>query len=161
METIHVTFDEIIRQWLLYASVQDPTFHDDPYQLNSGLAPSHVPATTNIPPKIKIWRFLFQPKFDEYLEQSQIVEPSLWATVVNTQLFLQNTSVSNIDCQDAPSTSLHTHPHKCNLQSSSCVAPWTNYRRHLNYSSRPSSLQFNPVQENQYLHRQHQDVRFS
>ncbi|GKF14849.1 hypothetical protein Tco_0056311 [Tanacetum coccineum] len=36
-----------------------------PGQLNSGLAPSHVPATTNIPPTDKDLEILFQPMFDE------------------------------------------------------------------------------------------------
>ncbi|GJX27508.1 hypothetical protein Tco_0233804 [Tanacetum coccineum] len=34
-----------------------------PGQLNSGLAPSHVPATTNIPPTDKDLEILFQPMF--------------------------------------------------------------------------------------------------
>ncbi|GJR92073.1 retrovirus-related pol polyprotein from transposon TNT 1-94 [Tanacetum coccineum] len=54
-----------------------------PRQLNSRLAPSHVPATTNIPPTDKDLEILFQPMFDEYFEQSTDSEPVPMATVVN------------------------------------------------------------------------------
>ncbi|GKG26805.1 hypothetical protein Tco_0402508 [Tanacetum coccineum] len=84
-----------IRQWLLYASVQDP----------SGLAPSYVPATTNIPPTDKDLEILFQPMFDEYFEQSTDSEPVPMATVVNAPIVSINTSVSLAIAQDAPSTS--------------------------------------------------------
>ncbi|GJZ77964.1 hypothetical protein Tco_0642636 [Tanacetum coccineum] len=74
-------------------------------QLNSGLAPSHVPATTNIPPTYKDLEILFQPMFDEYFEQSTDGEPVPTATVVNAPIVSTNTSVSTTIAQDAPSTS--------------------------------------------------------
>ncbi|GJZ69390.1 hypothetical protein Tco_0632940 [Tanacetum coccineum] len=55
-------------------------------QLNSGLAPSHVPTTTNIPPTDKDLEILFQPMFDEYFEQSTDSEPVPMATVVNAPI---------------------------------------------------------------------------
>ncbi|GKF27215.1 hypothetical protein Tco_0083109, partial [Tanacetum coccineum] len=65
-----------------------------PGQLNSGLAPSHVPATTNISPTDKDLEILFQPMFDEYFEQSTDSEPVPTATVVNAPIVSTNTSAS-------------------------------------------------------------------
>ncbi|GJY54163.1 hypothetical protein Tco_0445827 [Tanacetum coccineum] len=48
--------------------------------LATRLAPSHVPATTNIPPIDKDLEILFQPMFDEYIEQSTDSEPVPTAT---------------------------------------------------------------------------------
>ncbi|GJV15499.1 retrovirus-related pol polyprotein from transposon TNT 1-94 [Tanacetum coccineum] len=76
-----------------------------PGQLNSGLAPSPVPATTYIPPTDKVLEILFQPMFDEYFEQSTDSEPVHTATVVNSPIVYTNTSVSTTIAQDAPSTS--------------------------------------------------------
>ncbi|GJY23066.1 hypothetical protein Tco_0396724, partial [Tanacetum coccineum] len=80
-----------------------------------GLAPSHVPATTNIPPTDKDLEILFQPMFNEYFEQSTDSEPVPTATVVNAPIVSTNTSVSTTIAQDAPSTShslssLQVHP---------------------------------------------------
>ncbi|GJW41612.1 retrovirus-related pol polyprotein from transposon TNT 1-94 [Tanacetum coccineum] len=83
-----------------------------------GLAPSYVPATTNIPPTDKDLEILFQPMFDEYFEQSTDSEPvptATTATVVNAPIVSTNTSVSITIAQDAPSTShslssLQVHP---------------------------------------------------
>ncbi|GJV19409.1 hypothetical protein Tco_1368429 [Tanacetum coccineum] len=52
-----------------------------PGQLNSGLAPSPVPATTYIPPTDKDREILFQPMFDEYFDQSTDSEPVPTATL--------------------------------------------------------------------------------
>ncbi|GKA97762.1 retrovirus-related pol polyprotein from transposon TNT 1-94 [Tanacetum coccineum] len=76
-----------------------------PGQLNSGLAPSPVPATTYIPPTDKDLEILFQPMFDEYFDQSTNSEPVPMATVVNAPIVSTNTSVSTSIAQDAPSTS--------------------------------------------------------
>ncbi|GJX81531.1 retrovirus-related pol polyprotein from transposon TNT 1-94, partial [Tanacetum coccineum] len=74
-------------------------------QLNSGLAPSHVPATTYIPPTDKDLEILFQPMFDEYFDQSTDNEPVPTATIVNALIGSTNTSVSTTIAQDAHSTS--------------------------------------------------------
>ncbi|GJU30682.1 retrovirus-related pol polyprotein from transposon TNT 1-94 [Tanacetum coccineum] len=76
-----------------------------PGQLNSGLAPSPVPATTYIPPIDKDLKILFQPMFNEYFDQSTDSEPIPTATVVNAPIVSTNTSVSTTIAQDAPSTS--------------------------------------------------------
>ncbi|GJX57249.1 hypothetical protein Tco_0287146, partial [Tanacetum coccineum] len=64
-----------------------------PGQLNSGLAPSPVPATTYIPPTDKDLEILFQPMFDEYFDQSTDSEPVPTATVVNAPIVSTNTSI--------------------------------------------------------------------
>ncbi|GKA86910.1 retrovirus-related pol polyprotein from transposon TNT 1-94 [Tanacetum coccineum] len=103
METIHVTFDEMHQTMapVRISSGPEPIMMT-PGQLNSGLAPSH-----------KELKMLFQPMFDEHLEQSRVNEPVctiiIWpvptATVVNAPIVSTNTSVSTTIAQDAPSTS--------------------------------------------------------
>ncbi|GKA25791.1 retrovirus-related pol polyprotein from transposon TNT 1-94 [Tanacetum coccineum] len=62
METIHVTFDEMHQTMapVRISSGPEPIMMT-PGQLNSGLAPSPVPATTYIPPQIYDLENLFQP----------------------------------------------------------------------------------------------------
>ncbi|GJW64153.1 retrovirus-related pol polyprotein from transposon TNT 1-94 [Tanacetum coccineum] len=106
METIHVTFDEMHQTMApVRISLGPEPFMMTPGQLNSGLAPSHVLATTNIPPTDKDLEILFQPMFDEYFEQSTDSEPVPMATIVNAPIVSTNTSVSTTITQDAPSTS--------------------------------------------------------
>ncbi|GJV27488.1 putative ribonuclease H-like domain-containing protein [Tanacetum coccineum] len=106
METIHVTFDEMHQTMapVRISSGPEPIMMT-PGQLNSGLAPSPVPATTYIPPTDKDLEILFQPMFDEYFDQSTDSEPVPMATVVNAPIVSTNTSVSTTIAQDAPSTS--------------------------------------------------------
>ncbi|GKG05675.1 hypothetical protein Tco_0325761, partial [Tanacetum coccineum] len=66
METIHVTFDEM-HQSMAPARI--------PGQLKSGLAPTD-----------KELEMLFQPMFDEHLEQSRVNEPVPSATEINAQV---------------------------------------------------------------------------
>ncbi|GKD72261.1 retrovirus-related pol polyprotein from transposon TNT 1-94, partial [Tanacetum coccineum] len=106
METIHVTFDEMHQTMapVRISSGPEPIMMT-PGQLNSGLAPSPVPATTYIPPTDKDLEILFQPMFDEYFDQSTDSEPVPTATIVNAPIVSTNTSVSTTIAQDAPSTS--------------------------------------------------------
>ncbi|GJX05302.1 putative ribonuclease H-like domain-containing protein [Tanacetum coccineum] len=95
METIQVTFDEM-RQTMApvrMSSGPEP-FIMTPGQLKSGLAPTD-----------KELEMLFQPMFDEYLEQSRVNEPVPSATKVNAQVAPPGTSLSTTIAQDAPSTS--------------------------------------------------------
>nr|GEW26028.1 integrase, catalytic region, zinc finger, CCHC-type, peptidase aspartic, catalytic [Tanacetum cinerariifolium] len=57
-----------------------------PRQLNSGLVPSHIPATTFVPPTDKELEILFQPMFDEYFELTRDNEPVTYATAANAQV---------------------------------------------------------------------------
>ncbi|GJX06488.1 retrovirus-related pol polyprotein from transposon TNT 1-94 [Tanacetum coccineum] len=87
METIHVTFDEMHQTMapVRISSGPEPIMMT-PGQLNSGLAPSPIPATTYIPPTDKDLEILFQPMFDEYFDQSTDSEPVPTATVVNAPI---------------------------------------------------------------------------
>ncbi|GKD67772.1 hypothetical protein Tco_1321862 [Tanacetum coccineum] len=109
METIHVTFDELHQTMapVRISSGPEPIMMT-PGQLNSGLAPSPVPATTYIPPTDKDLEILFQPMFDEYFDQSTDSEPVPTATL---QLFLQRLLKMYL------LQVIHCHPHKCILQS--------------------------------------------
>ncbi|GJY19344.1 retrovirus-related pol polyprotein from transposon TNT 1-94 [Tanacetum coccineum] len=65
-----------------------------PGQLKSGLAPTD-----------KELEMLFQPMFDEHLEQSRVNEPVPSATEINAQVVPPGTSWSTTIAQDAPSPS--------------------------------------------------------
>ncbi|GJU77529.1 hypothetical protein Tco_1274599 [Tanacetum coccineum] len=106
METIHVTFDEMHQTMapVRISSGPEPIMMT-PGQLNSGLAPLPILATTYIPPIDKDLEILFQPMFDEYFDQSTNSKPVPMATVVNAPIVSTNTSVSTTITQDAPSTS--------------------------------------------------------
>ncbi|GJY81084.1 retrovirus-related pol polyprotein from transposon TNT 1-94 [Tanacetum coccineum] len=95
METIHVTFDEMHQKMAPVRMSSGPEpFIMTPGQLKSGLAPTD-----------KELEMLFQPMFDEYLEQSRVNEPVPSATEVNAQVAPPGTSLSTTMAQDAPSTS--------------------------------------------------------
>ncbi|GJS89286.1 putative ribonuclease H-like domain-containing protein [Tanacetum coccineum] len=95
METIHVTFDEMHQSMAPVRMSSGPEpFIMTPGQLKSGLAPTD-----------KELEMLFQPMFDEHLEQSRVNEPVPSATDTNAQVVPPGTSVSTTIAQDAPSTS--------------------------------------------------------
>ncbi|GJY38444.1 putative ribonuclease H-like domain-containing protein [Tanacetum coccineum] len=107
METIHITFDEL-HQTMAHVRISSgpKPIMMTPRQLNSGLAPTHVHATSYVPPTDKELEILFQPMFDEYFEQSRVNEQVPSATVVNAQVVPLGTSLSTTFAQDAPSTSV-------------------------------------------------------
>ncbi|GJS26110.1 putative ribonuclease H-like domain-containing protein [Tanacetum coccineum] len=95
METIHVTFDEMHQSMAPVRMSSGPEpFIMTPGQLKSGLAPTD-----------KELEMLFQPMFDEYLEQSRVNEPVPSTTEINAQVVPHGTSLSTTIAQDAPSTS--------------------------------------------------------
>ncbi|GKG20836.1 hypothetical protein Tco_0380637 [Tanacetum coccineum] len=65
-----------------------------PRQLKSGLAPTD-----------KELEMLFQPMFNEHLEQSRVNEPVPSATKINAQVVPPGISLSTTIAQHAPSTS--------------------------------------------------------
>ncbi|GKD18946.1 retrovirus-related pol polyprotein from transposon TNT 1-94, partial [Tanacetum coccineum] len=84
MEIIHVTFDEMHQSMAPARMSTGPEpFIMSPGQLKSGLAPTY-----------KELEMLFQPMFDEYLEQSQVNEPVPSATKINAQVVPPGTSLS-------------------------------------------------------------------
>ncbi|GJX49651.1 retrovirus-related pol polyprotein from transposon TNT 1-94 [Tanacetum coccineum] len=93
METIHVTFDEMHQSMapVRISSGPEPIMMT-PGQLKSGLAPTD-----------KELEMLFQPMFDEHLEQSRVNEPVPSATEINAQVVPPGTSLSTTIAQDAPS----------------------------------------------------------
>ncbi|GJT38014.1 retrovirus-related pol polyprotein from transposon TNT 1-94 [Tanacetum coccineum] len=95
METIHVTFDEMDQTMapVRISSGPVPVIMTSG-QLKSGLAPTD-----------KELEMLFQPMFDEHLEQSPVDEQVPSATEINTQVVPPGTSLSTTIAQDAPSTS--------------------------------------------------------
>ncbi|GJT82546.1 retrovirus-related pol polyprotein from transposon TNT 1-94, partial [Tanacetum coccineum] len=95
METIHVTFDEMHQSMapVRISSGPEPVIVT-PGQLKSGLALTD-----------KELEMLFQPMFDEHLEQSRVDEPVPYATEINAQVVPPGTSLSTTIAQDAPSTS--------------------------------------------------------
>ncbi|GJX30398.1 putative ribonuclease H-like domain-containing protein [Tanacetum coccineum] len=95
METIHVTFDEMHQSMAptRMSSGPEPLIMT-PAQLKSVLAPTD-----------KELEMLFQPMFDEHLEQSRVNEPVSSATEINAQVVPPGTSLSTTIAQDAPSTS--------------------------------------------------------
>ncbi|GJW94724.1 retrovirus-related pol polyprotein from transposon TNT 1-94, partial [Tanacetum coccineum] len=107
METIHVTFDELHQTMdpVRISSKPEPIMMT-PGQVNSGLAPTHVHATTYVPPTDKELEILFQPMLDEYFEQSRVNEQVPPATAVNAHVVPPGTSLSTTFAQDAPSTSV-------------------------------------------------------
>ncbi|GJX18001.1 putative ribonuclease H-like domain-containing protein, partial [Tanacetum coccineum] len=95
METIHVTFDEMHQSMAPVRMSSGPApFIMTPGQLKSGLAPTD-----------KELEMLFQPMFDEHIEQSRVNEPVPSATEINAQVVPPGTSLSTTIAQDAPSTS--------------------------------------------------------
>ncbi|GKF78098.1 retrovirus-related pol polyprotein from transposon TNT 1-94, partial [Tanacetum coccineum] len=95
MEIIHVTFDEMHQTMaLVRMSLGPEPIIMTPGQLKSGLAPTN-----------KELEMLFQPIFDEHLEQSRVNEPISSTTEINTQVVPPGTSLSTTIAQDASSTS--------------------------------------------------------
>ncbi|GJV56214.1 retrovirus-related pol polyprotein from transposon TNT 1-94 [Tanacetum coccineum] len=94
METIHVTFDEM---------------HQSMASCTHKLGPSLLIVTPGQLKKGSLngqeLEMLFQPMFDEHLEQSRVDEPVPYATEINAQVVPPGTSLSTTIAQDAPSTS--------------------------------------------------------
>ncbi|GJZ76189.1 hypothetical protein Tco_0640654 [Tanacetum coccineum] len=96
METIHVAFDEMHQSMapVRISSGPEPIMMT-PGQLNSGLAPTD-----------KELEMLFQPMFDETLEQSRVNEPVTFCTEIRSTLFHKYIFVYNGLLLDAPSTQM-------------------------------------------------------
>ncbi|GKG22075.1 hypothetical protein Tco_0384670, partial [Tanacetum coccineum] len=95
METIHVTFDEMHQSMAPVRMSSGPEpFIMSPGQLKSGLAPTD-----------KELEMLFQPMFDEHLEQSRVNERVPSTIELNAHVVPPGTSLSTTIAQDASSTS--------------------------------------------------------
>ncbi|GJX84365.1 retrovirus-related pol polyprotein from transposon TNT 1-94 [Tanacetum coccineum] len=105
IETIHVTFDELIAM----ASDQfssGPRLHFmTPGTSSSGLVPNPVSQQHCIPPPRVNWDHLFQPMFDEYFTPPSIViTPDQEASAARAVVLADSHVSTSID-QDAPSSS--------------------------------------------------------
>ncbi|GJW06217.1 hypothetical protein Tco_1568640 [Tanacetum coccineum] len=119
METIHVTFDEMHQSMApVHMSSGPAPFIMTPGQLKSGLAPTD-----------KELEMLFQPMFDEHLEQSRVNEPVPSATEFNAQVVPPGTSLSTTIAQDAPSTSASSSTSDIHLQTNSRNCRRTAYKK--------------------------------
>ncbi|GKE19672.1 retrovirus-related pol polyprotein from transposon TNT 1-94 [Tanacetum coccineum] len=105
IETIHVTFDELIK----IASEQfssGPGLHSlTPATSSSGLVPNTVSQQPCIPPNRDDWDHLFQPMFNEYFNPPSIfIFPVQEAAALRAVVLADSLVSTSID-QDAPSTS--------------------------------------------------------
>ncbi|GJU46315.1 putative ribonuclease H-like domain-containing protein [Tanacetum coccineum] len=106
METIHVTFDELLQTMApVHIGSGPEPMSMTPEQFSSGLIPNQVNATNYVLPTDKDLELLFQPMFDEYFEVTRVDAPVPSATAVNAHVVPQGTSVTTTFAQDAPSTS--------------------------------------------------------
>ncbi|GJR39665.1 integrase, catalytic region, zinc finger, CCHC-type containing protein [Tanacetum coccineum] len=95
IETIHVTFDKMHQSMAPVRMSSGP----EPFIMTPGQLKSRLALTD------KELEMLFQPMFDEHLEQSRVNEPVPSATEINAQVVPPGTSLSTTIAQDAPSTS--------------------------------------------------------
>ncbi|GKA63668.1 hypothetical protein Tco_0763274 [Tanacetum coccineum] len=137
METIHVTFDEMHQSMAPVRMSSGPEpFIMTPGQLKSGLAPTD-----------KELEMLFQPMFDEYLEQSRVNEPVPSATEVNAQVVPPGTSfTTSIEIAEGthsrrfPNLSHDRNPNQVNFsRSSHKMDKESSGQNHRWQSSRPRS----------------------
>ncbi|GJV48758.1 retrovirus-related pol polyprotein from transposon TNT 1-94 [Tanacetum coccineum] len=105
IETIHVTFDELIaiasEQFSSGCGLHSMT----PATSSSGLVPNSVSQQPYIPPNKDDWDYLFQPMFNEYFNPlSIIVSPVQEAAALRTVVLAESPVSTSID-QDAPTIS--------------------------------------------------------
>ncbi|GJS40812.1 retrovirus-related pol polyprotein from transposon TNT 1-94 [Tanacetum coccineum] len=93
METIHVTFDELIEQTALVHSSSGPAPNLLTLEpISSRLVPNSAPAIPYVPPTNKDLELLFQPMFDEYFETPTVlskVEPKNFKSAVTKDCWFQ------------------------------------------------------------------------
>ncbi|GJR80361.1 retrovirus-related pol polyprotein from transposon TNT 1-94 [Tanacetum coccineum] len=106
METIHVTFDELIvmasEQFGLGPGLQSMT----PRTTNSGLVPNPILQQPCNPPNRDDWNCLFQPMFDEYFNPRTIVVSLVPVAIAPRAIDTTESLVSTSIDLDAPSTSI-------------------------------------------------------
>ncbi|GKA91095.1 retrovirus-related pol polyprotein from transposon TNT 1-94, partial [Tanacetum coccineum] len=106
METIHVTFDELIamasEQFSLGPRLQVMT----PTTSCLGLIPNDIPQQPCNPPNRDDWDSLFQPLFDEYFNPLTIAVSLVPEAAAPRAVVIADSPVSTSIDQDAPSTSI-------------------------------------------------------
>nr|GEU28780.1 hypothetical protein [Tanacetum cinerariifolium] len=104
IETIHVTFDELIAMDSEQFN-SGPRLHSmTPTTSSSGLVPNTVSQQPCIPRKRDDWDHLFQPTFDEYINPLSIVVSSVQKAPALRAVVLADSPMSTSINQDSPST---------------------------------------------------------
>ncbi|GJR21721.1 retrovirus-related pol polyprotein from transposon TNT 1-94 [Tanacetum coccineum] len=90
METIHVTFDELLQTMApVHIGSGPEPMSMMPGQFSSGLIPNQVNATKYVLPMDKDLELLCQPMFDEYFKVTRVDVPVPLATAVNAHVVPQ------------------------------------------------------------------------
>nr|GEV14473.1 retrovirus-related Pol polyprotein from transposon TNT 1-94 [Tanacetum cinerariifolium] len=106
IETIHVTFDELIVMASKQFSSGLGLHFMNPATSSLGLVPNTVSQQPCIPPNRDDWDHLFQPMFDEYFNPPSIVVSPVQEAVASRAVVLADSPMSTSIDQDAPSTSI-------------------------------------------------------
>ncbi|GJX68924.1 retrovirus-related pol polyprotein from transposon TNT 1-94 [Tanacetum coccineum] len=105
IETIHVSFDELITMASKQFSSGLGLYSMTPATSSSRLVPNSVSQQPCIPPNKDDWDHLFQPMFDEYFNTPSIAVSLVQEAVAPRAMVLAESHVSTFIDQDAPSTS--------------------------------------------------------
>ncbi|GKB17232.1 hypothetical protein Tco_0851155 [Tanacetum coccineum] len=137
METIHVTFDELIAMASeQFSSGLTPQLLT-PGTISSGLGPNHVPQTPYVPPTKNDWDLLFQPMFDEYFNPPPSVVSLVHAAAASRPVDPDGLPSSTTIDKDAPSAKSSS-----NVQSShtpfELLGKWTKNHPLANVIDNPS-----------------------
>ncbi|GJT38055.1 retrovirus-related pol polyprotein from transposon TNT 1-94 [Tanacetum coccineum] len=106
IETIHVTFDELIAMASEQFSSGLGLHSMTPATPSSGLVPNTVSQQPCIPPNKDDWDHLFQPMFDEYFNPPSISVTPVQEAAAPRAVVVADSLVSTSIDQDAPSTSI-------------------------------------------------------
>nr|GEU50355.1 hypothetical protein [Tanacetum cinerariifolium] len=106
IETIHVTFDEVIAMASKQFSLGPGLHSMKTATSSSGLVPNTVSQQPCIPPNRDDWDHLFQPMFDEYFTPPSIDVSLVSVTTAPRSVDLSDSLVSMLINQDDPSTSV-------------------------------------------------------
>nr|GEW59370.1 integrase, catalytic region, zinc finger, CCHC-type, peptidase aspartic, catalytic [Tanacetum cinerariifolium] len=105
METIYVTFDELIAMAYEQFNSRHGLQFMTPRTFGLGLVPNSVPQQPSVPPNINNWNHLFQPIFDEYFNPPPSVVSLVPIAATPRAVELAGSHSSTTIDQDAPSTS--------------------------------------------------------
>ncbi|GJR04742.1 retrovirus-related pol polyprotein from transposon TNT 1-94, partial [Tanacetum coccineum] len=106
IETIHVTFDELIAMASEQFSSGLGLHSMTPATPSSGLVPNTVSQQPCIPPNKDDWDHLFQPMFDAYFNPPSIAVTPVQEAAAPRAVVVADSLVSTSIDQDAPSTSI-------------------------------------------------------
>ncbi|GJR41128.1 retrovirus-related pol polyprotein from transposon TNT 1-94 [Tanacetum coccineum] len=105
METIYVTFDELIAMASEQFSLGPTPQLMTPGTLSSGLVPNPIPQPPYVPPTKNDWDILFQPMFDEFFNPPPSIVSTVLVAAAPRPADPTGSPVSTSIDQDAPYTS--------------------------------------------------------